>query len=268
MQLTREIVSALPPDINAVFAAVNAPPAPFVPQQHHLSPGYALLLTGFGSATEHADSSPRSGAGSRPCSIWKPPCSTSSCRSCSTRPTAGAHAYDKSAYLEDLSDPVIDVVTEHVPGKHSPMSALMLYRLDGAYSQVGEDETAFSGGRSPRYAAFIIGLAPDAAAGHGAPLGPRLLGGTEYAGHRRRGRLYQRQHRILPRRGLQKLRPGQVRTAGPDQGRLRPGQHVPHQREHRSGRANRTREPPGEPPSRGAASFLPVPPAFIGSARG
>ena len=42
------------------------------------------------------------------------------------------------------------------------MSALMLYRLDGAYSQVGQDETAFSGGRSPRYAAFIIGLAPNA----------------------------------------------------------------------------------------------------------
>lgn len=41
MQLTREIVSALPPDINAMFAAVNAPPAPFVPQQLHLTPGYA-----------------------------------------------------------------------------------------------------------------------------------------------------------------------------------------------------------------------------------
>jgi FAD/FMN-containing dehydrogenase len=55
MQLTREIVSALPPDINAVFAAVNAPLAPFVLPEHHFSPGYALLLTGFGSAAEHAD---------------------------------------------------------------------------------------------------------------------------------------------------------------------------------------------------------------------
>ena len=38
---------------------------------------------------------------------------------------------------------------------------LVLLRLDGAYCRVGDDETAFSGGRSPRYAAFIVGLAPD-----------------------------------------------------------------------------------------------------------
>ena len=43
------------------------------------------------------------------------------------------------------------------------MSVLLFYRLDGAYSQVGDDETAFSGGRSPRYAVFIVGVAPDAA---------------------------------------------------------------------------------------------------------
>ena len=56
MQVTREIVAALPPpDLNAVFAGVNAPPAPFVPQQYHFTPGYALLLTGFGSAAEHAE---------------------------------------------------------------------------------------------------------------------------------------------------------------------------------------------------------------------
>ena len=42
------------------------------------------------------------------------------------------------------------------------MSLLLFYRLDGAYSQVGDDETAFSGGRSPRYGTFIVAMAPDA----------------------------------------------------------------------------------------------------------
>src|ERR1700746_674818 len=42
------------------------------------------------------------------------------------------------------------------------MSALPLYRLDGAYCRPADDETAFSGGRSPRYGVFIVGLAPDA----------------------------------------------------------------------------------------------------------
>ena len=55
------------------------------------------------------------------------------------------------------------MITEQIPRKNSPMSALLLYRLDGAYCQPGDDETAFSGGRSPRYGVFIVGLAPDAA---------------------------------------------------------------------------------------------------------
>jgi hypothetical protein len=33
--------------------------------------------------------------------------------------------------------------------------------LDGAYCQPGEDQTAFSGGRSPRYGVFIVGFTPD-----------------------------------------------------------------------------------------------------------
>ena len=74
----------------------------------------------------------------------------------------GHYGYEKGTYVEELSDPVIDVITEQIPRKNSPMSVLLFYRLDGAYCQVGEDETAFSGGRSPRYAVFIVGLAPDA----------------------------------------------------------------------------------------------------------
>jgi len=38
---------------------------------------------------------------------------------------------------------------------------MLFYRLDGAYSQVSDGETAFSGGRSPRYETFIIALAPE-----------------------------------------------------------------------------------------------------------
>jgi FAD/FMN-containing dehydrogenase len=43
------------------------------------------------------------------------------------------------------------------------MSMLLLYRLDGAYSQVSDEATAFSGGRSPRFGVFIVGVTPDAA---------------------------------------------------------------------------------------------------------
>ena len=68
MRLAREVVASMPADINAVLAAVNAPPAPFVPEQHHFAPGYALLLTGFGSAQEHAQLATGSASAFRRCS--------------------------------------------------------------------------------------------------------------------------------------------------------------------------------------------------------
>ena len=58
----------------------------------------------------------------------------------------GSYCYEKGTYLEELSDEAIEVVTEQVAAKNSPMSVLLFYRLDGAYSQVGDDDTAFSGG--------------------------------------------------------------------------------------------------------------------------
>ena len=72
----------------------------------------------------------------------------------------GQYDYDKGSYVEDLSDDVIDVIEQHLPGKTSPGSLALFYRLDGAYSQVAEDATAFSGGRSPRYNVFMIAVCP------------------------------------------------------------------------------------------------------------
>ena len=71
----------------------------------------------------------------------------------------GSLIYDKGTQVAQLSDDVIDVITEHWPGKTSPSSVMFLYRLDAAYSEVGEDETAFGGGRSPRFSVFILAFA-------------------------------------------------------------------------------------------------------------
>ena len=41
----------------------------------------------------------------------------------------GFYGYDEDAYLEDLTDEVIEVVTEHVPRKTSPLSVLFLQSI-------------------------------------------------------------------------------------------------------------------------------------------
>ncbi|HET9116699.1 MAG TPA: FAD-binding oxidoreductase, partial [Pseudonocardiaceae bacterium] len=53
LRLAREVIADMSLNINAIVGALNAPPAPFVPEQHHFQPGFAILLTGFGAADEH-----------------------------------------------------------------------------------------------------------------------------------------------------------------------------------------------------------------------
>ncbi|HEX7994337.1 MAG TPA: FAD-binding oxidoreductase [Streptosporangiaceae bacterium] len=165
LRLVREIVRDLPAEVNAVIGALNAPPAPFVPEQHQLAPGYALLLTGFGSAEQHAQIAGEIRQGAPPLFEIVTPMPYVDLQKLFDEANAwGFYSYDMTTYLEDLSDDVLDVVTEQMPAKTSPLSNMLLYRLDAAYSQVGDDETAFGGGRSPRYGAFINGIALDGGA--------------------------------------------------------------------------------------------------------
>jgi hypothetical protein len=72
----------------------------------------------------------------------------------------GTFGYEKALYVDELSDSVIDVITEYVPRRSSPMSFVPIFVLGGAYARVGDDATAFSGSRSARYAVNIAAAAP------------------------------------------------------------------------------------------------------------
>ncbi len=173
LRLARDVVATMPADVNAVIGAVNAPPAPFVPDEHHFAPGYVLLLTGFGSPgeanpgaanTAHAEIAADIRRRLPPLFDLVTPMPYVELQQMLDEANAwGSHAYEKGTYIAELSDDVVDVIVAHIPRKTSPMSLLLMYRLDGAYSTVADDVTAFSGGRSPRFGVFIVGVAPDAA---------------------------------------------------------------------------------------------------------
>ena len=161
LRLAEELNATLPADdLTILVGGINAPPAPFVPEEHRFRPGAVLLITGFGSEEDHAAVVARVREQLPPLFDFVTPMPFVQLQQLIDEANRfGLFAYDKTLYIGELSEGASAVVAEHLPRKTSPHSVLMFYRLDGAYSKVGEDETAFGGGRSPRYAAFIIGLA-------------------------------------------------------------------------------------------------------------
>ncbi|MGZ4472372.1 MAG: FAD-binding oxidoreductase [Nocardioidaceae bacterium] len=160
LRLAKDLFENTSRDVNAIVAGINAPPEPFVPQEHWFRPGYALLVTGIGTSEEHAAAMERIRAQVPPLFELVAPMPYAQLQQMFDEANAfGFLAYDKCVYVDDLSEDVISVMTEHLPHKTSPLSPVFVYRLDGAYCDVGEDDTAFGGGRTPRYAIFLIALA-------------------------------------------------------------------------------------------------------------
>ncbi|MDQ2790699.1 MAG: FAD-binding oxidoreductase [Actinomycetota bacterium] len=162
LKLGRQVFATLPQNANAMIIGVNAPPAPFVPEQHQGTPGYALAVVGFGSAEEHAGVLAPIRAALPPLFEFVTPMPYTQLQQMFDEGTSwGVNCYEKALYLDELSDDAIVVITKHQADKTSPLSLLELYRLDAAYAEVGEDETAFGGKRSNRIGVFIVALTGD-----------------------------------------------------------------------------------------------------------
>ena len=161
LRLARDVIPTLPRTINVIIAGLNAPPAPFVPEEYQMQPGYGLVVVGLGAPEEHETAMAQLLEALPPLWAFADMLPYAALQQILDESNAwGFYSYDKGAYIEDLSDEAIQVITEQLPGKLSPLSLLLFYRLDGAYSEVDEDATAFGGGRSPRYAVFIIAVCP------------------------------------------------------------------------------------------------------------
>jgi FAD/FMN-containing dehydrogenase len=67
----------------------------------------------------------------------------------------GSYYYAKGGFLADLTDEVIDVFTEYVATKPSPLSAVLVQTVCGTASRVSSEATAFPHRRFP-YAPVIV----------------------------------------------------------------------------------------------------------------
>jgi FAD/FMN-containing dehydrogenase len=164
LRLGRDVAASLPRDAGLLLAAgLTAPPAPFVPVQHHGKPGYALMVAGFGSAAEHHRLIAPIREALPPLfeSVTPLPYVELQKMLDHTAPW-GIHAYEKSLCLQELSDEAIVILTEQIRRKSSPTSFIPIFPLGGAFADVGEQETAFGGSRATRFVISLTASAPDA----------------------------------------------------------------------------------------------------------
>jgi FAD/FMN-containing dehydrogenase len=162
LRAIREVVPTLPRSCNILLAGLNAPPAPFVPEEHHLKAGFALVLCGFGNPDDHAQAVDRLRAALPPLVEAVTPMPYTALNQAFDQANAwGQHYYETSTRYAELTDDVIDVMVTHLARRTSPATAMLSYYLADAYCEIDEDATAFGGTRDPQYITFLMVVAPD-----------------------------------------------------------------------------------------------------------
>ena len=156
----RDLVRDLPLSLNAIrLAAFTAPPAPFVPTEFQGLTGTGLMLVGFDDLDAHREVTERLRRTVPPLFDVVTPMPYVALQQLLDEANGwGFYAYDKGGYFAEIDDEVIEVLTTIGPRKGSPMSLASIYPLDGAYSEVADETTAFSGGRSPRSFMTMIAM--------------------------------------------------------------------------------------------------------------
>ncbi len=163
LRACRDLIPTMPADLGILIAgALTAPPAPFVPAEHHGRIGHAFLVVGFGTAGEHARAiAPVREACPPLFELVTPMPYTAVQQLFDEDYPFGIRGYDKALALPELTDDAITVITERAPGKRSAGSFLPIFALHGAVAEVGADDTAYGGLRRPHYVVDISGSSMD-----------------------------------------------------------------------------------------------------------
>lgn len=155
MRACRDAMATLPADFGVLIGgALSAPEAPFVPPEHHGRIGHALLLGGFGSAEEHARAIATVREACPPLFEFISPLPyTSLQKMFDDDYPYGTRGYDKAVYLTELTDEVINVITERATQKRDHATFMPIFALHGAVTEVPDDATAYGG---PRTSHFVV----------------------------------------------------------------------------------------------------------------
>lgn len=160
LRVGREVLTGLPRDAGGSMLACHAPPAPFLPETVHFTPGVLLVVIGFSTPEAH-EALLGPVHDSRPVAEFVTPMPYTALQSMiDDAGPWGSLSYGKGLHLPDLTDDAIAVLLEHLPNKSSPMSVVPIAGLGGAFADVDDDATAFAGSRSVAFSVAMDALAP------------------------------------------------------------------------------------------------------------
>jgi FAD/FMN-containing dehydrogenase len=164
LRCMRDFVDGVPAGNGVQIVGLNAPPAPFVPEEYHFAPGWILAVVGFRSPEEHAAVIEPVRQALAPTFEFVTPIPYTALQQMLDESAPwGILAYEKALYLDELSDDAIAVIAEQMPKKASPMTIVPVFPMGGAFARVPDADTAFGGKRSAKFVFNISAAAPDRA---------------------------------------------------------------------------------------------------------
>ncbi|WP_280275015.1 FAD-binding oxidoreductase [Nocardia wallacei] len=161
----RDTMHRLPRTYGVAMFGLSAPPEEFVPEHFRGRPGCAVGIAGWDEPYRlTAALAPLRAAAPAPAWELVTPIPYLALQQMFDAAAPwGMRSYEKSLYVDDLGDAVLEAIAAAVPRKGSPLTLVPIFPLDGAYCEVPEDATAFSGPRSPGWAINISAACPDPA---------------------------------------------------------------------------------------------------------
>jgi FAD/FMN-containing dehydrogenase len=161
-RFAREFIPTLPDECGVFLAGLSAPPAPFVPENLHFTPTFALVVVGLTDEAAHAGLiAPIKQALSPIVELVTPMPYVALQQMFDESAPWGLHSYEKAVYLAELSDGAIEAISKHQPRKMSPLSFVPIFPLGGVYARASHADSAFGGNRATRWVVNISGTAMD-----------------------------------------------------------------------------------------------------------
>ncbi len=162
LRAARDVAAGLGRTVSPAIVCAAAPPAPFVPVEHHFAPVVTMILVGFGDPEEHAAAVAAAREALQPLfEVVTPMPYVALQRMLDDGNPWGTRSYTKGLYLDVLPDIAIDALVVQLATRRPGDTEILIAPLGGGIGDVPDDATAFGGSRSLQYVVAVECKADD-----------------------------------------------------------------------------------------------------------